>query len=196
MADMEQQAEYLQAHGLDKVLEALVVETMQHQPEDPFDYMSQQMFKMAESFSQLTAHAAASAGGAAPAAKEDGWWTKWKGPDVALSLEEKVKRSAGVAEEIIKDVDELRQVFKRKAHPVCYDGFEPSGRMHIAQGLQRAMNVNRLTESGVNPEALAAVVKELRRESAALESASTAGPTTTTGSRVELEAAAFAPPRG
>ena len=80
MADMEQQAEYLQAHGLDKVLEALVVETMQHQPEDPFDYMSQQMFKMAESFSQLTAHAAASAGGAAPAAKEDGWWTKWKGP--------------------------------------------------------------------------------------------------------------------
>ena len=102
MADMEQQAEYLQAHGLDKVLEALVVETMQHQPEDPFDYMSQQMFKMAESFSQLTAHAAASAGGAAPAAKEDGWWTKWKGPDVALSLEEKVKRSAGVAEEIIK----------------------------------------------------------------------------------------------
>ena len=149
MADMEQQAEYLQAHGLDKVLEALVVETMQHQPEDPFDYMSQQMFKMAESFSQLTAHAAASAGGAAPAAKEDGWWTKWKGPDVALSLEEKVKRSAGVAEEIIKDVDELRQVFKRKAHPVCYDGFEPSGRMHIAQGLQRAMNVNRLTESGV-----------------------------------------------
>jgi tyrosyl-tRNA synthetase len=32
---------------------------------------------------------------------------------------------------------------------VAYDGFEPSGRMHIAQGLLRSMNVNRLTSAGV-----------------------------------------------
>ena len=32
--------------------------------------------------------------------------------------------------------------------PICYDGFEPSGRMHIAQGLLRAINVNRLTKAG------------------------------------------------
>lgn len=32
--------------------------------------------------------------------------------------------------------------------PLCYDGFEPSGRMHIAQGIQKAVNVNKLTSSG------------------------------------------------
>ena len=51
-----------------------------------------------------------------------------------------------------------------------------------------------LTESGVNPEALAAVVKELRRESAALESSSAtaAAPARATAA---AEAAAFVPPR-
>jgi tyrosyl-tRNA synthetase len=29
-----------------------------------------------------------------------------------------------------------------------YDGFEPSGRMHIAQGVLRAINVNKLTSAG------------------------------------------------
>ena len=145
-SELERQAAYLEAHGLDKVLEALVVETMDQQPEDPYAFMSEQMFRLADAFAALTSE---SAGGGGAAAKEDGWWTKWKGPDVTLSIEEKVKHSASVAEEIIKDIDELRQVFKRKAHPVCYDGFEPSGRMHIAQGLQRAMNTNRLTQSGV-----------------------------------------------
>lgn len=31
-------------------------------------------------------------------------------------------------------------------HPICYDGFEPSGRMHIAQGVMRVINVNKLTK--------------------------------------------------
>ena len=31
-----------------------------------------------------------------------------------------------------------------------YDGFEPSGRMHIAQGVFKAMNVNKCTEEGTN----------------------------------------------
>jgi len=58
---------------------------------------------------------------------------------------------AGVAQggEITKDAAELKQLFARKANPVAYDGFEPSGRMHIAQGLLRSMNVNSLTSSGV-----------------------------------------------
>ncbi len=30
----------------------------------------------------------------------------------------------------------------------AYDGFEPSGRMHIAQGILKAMNVNKLVDSG------------------------------------------------
>ena len=52
-----------------------------------------------------------------------------------------------------------------------------------------------MTEQGVNPEALAAVVKELRRESAALDTASNATLPSGAASRAELEAAAFAPPR-
>mmetsp|Transcript_115014 Transcript_115014/g.321426 ORF Transcript_115014/g.321426 Transcript_115014/m.321426 type:complete len:724 (+) Transcript_115014:84-2255(+) len=31
---------------------------------------------------------------------------------------------------------------------VCYDGFEPSGRMHIAQGVFKAVNVNKCTGAG------------------------------------------------
>lgn len=43
---------------------------------------------------------------------------------------------------------ELRNLLEKKPLPVCYDGFEPSGRMHIAQGVMKALNVNKLTRSG------------------------------------------------
>ena len=42
--------------------------------------------------------------------------------------------------------EELMRLLEARAHPVCYDGFEPSGRMHIAQGVMRVINVNRLTK--------------------------------------------------
>ncbi len=37
-----------------------------------------------------------------------------------------------VGEECITDA-ELLQLLRKKPNPVAYDGFEPSGRMHIAQ---------------------------------------------------------------
>lgn len=37
-----------------------------------------------------------------------------------------------VAEECI-DPTELRNLLEKKPNPIAYDGFEPSGRMHIAQ---------------------------------------------------------------
>lgn len=52
-----------------------------------------------------------------------------------------------VGEECIT-ADELTALFTAKDHPVVYDGFEPSGRMHIAQGVLRAINVNKLTSTG------------------------------------------------
>ena len=65
-----------------------------------------------------------------------------------LSVEERVNLVKEVGEEII-DVDELHDLFKTKlssSEPIyAYDGFEPSGRIHIAQGLLRAINVNKLT---------------------------------------------------
>ena len=64
-----------------------------------------------------------------------------------LSIDEKIKLVKEVGEEIIKE-EELRDLFEREEMPICYDGFEPSGRMHIAQGLLRAINVNRLVKAG------------------------------------------------
>ena len=64
-----------------------------------------------------------------------------------LSIDEKIKLVKEVGEEIVKE-EELRDLFERNEMPICYDGFEPSGRMHIAQGLLRAINVNRLTKAG------------------------------------------------
>ena len=64
-----------------------------------------------------------------------------------LTIDEKIKLVKEVGEEIIQE-EELRDLFERIEMPICYDGFEPSGRMHIAQGLLRAINVNRLTKAG------------------------------------------------
>ena len=48
-----------------------------------------------------------------------------------LPLEEKIRLVSSVGEEIIQE-DELKELIKRKPLFRCYDGFEPSGRMHIA----------------------------------------------------------------
>lgn len=47
------------------------------------------------------------------------------------------------------NVEYLPGLLQNKPVVVAYDGFEPSGRMHIAQGLVRALNTNRLTQNGV-----------------------------------------------
>jgi tyrosyl-tRNA synthetase len=52
------------------------------------------------------------------------------------------------AEEIVTE-KELRHLFETNSHPVAYDGFEPSGKIHIAQGLLKAITVNKLTSLGV-----------------------------------------------
>lgn len=79
-------------------------------------------------------------------------------------MDERVAQCMAVANyggEIIQE-EEVRKLFGRKhrfprfnlancvcrwseakANPICYDGFEPSGRMHIAQGILKAINVNR-----------------------------------------------------
>lgn len=43
---------------------------------------------------------------------------------------------------------ELGELLQRKEMFRCYDGFEPSGRMHIAQGIMKSINVNKITSSG------------------------------------------------
>eukprot|EP00605_Chrysophyceae_sp_TOSAG23-4_P001288 GSChrysophyteH1.ASY1.ANO1.1400.1 assembled CDS len=64
-----------------------------------------------------------------------------------MSLEERVATIMSVGEECQTEA-ELRALLAAREHPIVYDGFEPSGRMHIAQGVLRAINVNKLTSSG------------------------------------------------
>ncbi|XP_021297210.1 tyrosine--tRNA ligase 1, cytoplasmic [Herrania umbratica] len=64
-----------------------------------------------------------------------------------LSVEERFRIIRSVGEECIQE-DELLNLLIHKPEPICYDGFEPSGRMHIAQGVMKAVNVNKLTSAG------------------------------------------------
>ncbi len=93
------------------------------------------------------AAAAAAAGPAAAAAAAGPAVDEGPPHPSGLSLEERFQLCRGVAEECISDA-ELRNLLKHRPHPIAYDGFEPSGRMHIAQGVMKAINVNRLTRAG------------------------------------------------
>lgn len=71
-------------------------------------------------------------------------------------LEEDLQRILTVGEECIS-ASELKALLLAKGRGSgseaginLYDGFEPSGRMHIAQGVFKAMNVNKCTLEGTN----------------------------------------------
>ena len=70
-----------------------------------------------------------------------------------LTLDEKIALLKEVGEEII-EIEELKDLIQWKiAHNekiYAYDGFEPSGILHIGQGLLRAINVNKITQAGIN----------------------------------------------
>ena len=59
-----------------------------------------------------------------------------------------LQKILSIGEEVV-NVDELNKLLLNKENIIAYDGFEPSGRMHLAQGLLRAHNVNKFTSSGV-----------------------------------------------
>lgn len=64
------------------------------------------------------------------------------------SVEARYNSLRSIAEECIEE-SELRALVENKTTGIrCYDGFEPSGRMHIAQGIFKAINVNKCTDSG------------------------------------------------
>lgn len=64
-----------------------------------------------------------------------------------MDLEQRLSLVREVGEEIITEQD-LRQLLEAKKKPIAYDGFEPSGKIHIAQGILRAVNVNKMTKAG------------------------------------------------
>jgi tyrosyl-tRNA synthetase len=71
---------------------------------------------------------------------------------MTLTLDDKISLLEEVGEEII-NIEELRELIQWKIdnnqHIYAYDGFEPSGILHIGQGLLRAINVNKITKAGI-----------------------------------------------
>jgi len=65
-----------------------------------------------------------------------------------MDTEERLKLIREVGEEIIGE-EELREMLESGKELIAYDGFEPSGKIHIAQGILRAINVNKMTKAGV-----------------------------------------------
>ncbi|VVB77080.1 Tyrosine--tRNA ligase [uncultured archaeon] len=65
-----------------------------------------------------------------------------------MDIETKVSIVKELAEEVVTE-SELRSLFETDAHPIAYDGFEPSGIAPIHFGLQRARNVKKMLECGV-----------------------------------------------
>ncbi|PIZ47295.1 tyrosine--tRNA ligase [candidate division WWE3 bacterium CG_4_9_14_3_um_filter_41_6] len=64
--------------------------------------------------------------------------------DVAKRLE-LIKQ---VGEEITTE-EELKVLLNSDQELVAYDGFEPSGKIHLPQGLMRAVNINKMIDAGV-----------------------------------------------
>lgn len=65
-----------------------------------------------------------------------------------MNTQDKLNLINQVGEEIIGG-EELKTLIDSGERLIAYDGFEPSGQIHIAQGLLRAINVNKMIKAGV-----------------------------------------------
>lgn len=73
-----------------------------------------------------------------------------------MDVQDRLNIIKQVGEEIITE-NELVLLLKEKKTFVAYDGFEPSGTdIHIAQGLLRAININKMIEAGAKFKMLVA----------------------------------------
>ncbi|MBU4210569.1 tyrosine--tRNA ligase [Patescibacteria group bacterium] len=66
-----------------------------------------------------------------------------------MTVEEKMKLIYQVGEEVI-GADEIKAKMEQGKELIAYDGFEPSGRIHIAQGFVRALNIQKMLEAGIH----------------------------------------------
>lgn len=72
-----------------------------------------------------------------------------------MTTDEKISLIKQVGEEIVTE-KELKELLESGEKLIAYDGFEPSGQMHIAQGILRAININKMTKAGVKFKMLVA----------------------------------------
>lgn len=66
-----------------------------------------------------------------------------------ISLEKRLQ-AIDIFAECVTNEDFAKLFANKKTRAIAYDGFEPSGRMHIAHGVLKAACVNRLTNIGVD----------------------------------------------
>ncbi|MBS3099840.1 tyrosine--tRNA ligase [Candidatus Pacearchaeota archaeon] len=64
-----------------------------------------------------------------------------------MNVEDRFNLIREVGEEVITE-EELKKLLEEKKHPIAYDGFEPSGKIHIAQGALRVININKMIKAG------------------------------------------------
>lgn len=72
-----------------------------------------------------------------------------------MTTDEKIKLIKQVGEEVVTE-EELRKLIDSGEKIIAYDGFEPSGSIHIAQGILRAINVNKMIKAGATFKMLVA----------------------------------------
>ncbi|MFX1516707.1 MAG: tyrosine--tRNA ligase [Promethearchaeota archaeon] len=64
-----------------------------------------------------------------------------------MNTEERWKLIRSVGEEVVTE-EEMIELLDTKKSFYSYDGFEPSGNVHIAQGILRSINVNKMIRAG------------------------------------------------
>jgi tyrosyl-tRNA synthetase len=74
---------------------------------------------------------------------------------LSMNIDHRMALIKEVGEEIITDED-LKELLTSGKEIIAYDGFEPSGQIHIAQGILRTINVNKMTKAGVKFKMLVA----------------------------------------
>ncbi|MFH1827072.1 MAG: tyrosine--tRNA ligase [bacterium] len=72
-----------------------------------------------------------------------------------MTTGEKLELLKSVGEEIITE-NELKDLLSSDEKLISYDGFEPSGQMHIGQGILRTININKLIKAGIKFKMLVA----------------------------------------
>jgi len=73
-----------------------------------------------------------------------------------MDIEEKINLIKRPPTEEIINLKELKELFETKEHPIAYNGFEPSGQMHLGTGLISAFKMMDFIEAGIKYKVLLA----------------------------------------
>ncbi len=73
-----------------------------------------------------------------------------------MDIETKIELIAKPPTEEIVTMDDLRHLLETKDHPIAYNGFEPSGMMHLGTGLISGLKMIDLVQAGVRYKVLLA----------------------------------------